>query len=279
MKAHAQSGFPWAFIVLTYAFTWLILLPAVLAAFARQPLPFPLLLLVATAQFGPTVAAFILTWRAEGGHGALSLLKRAFDARIPLPWLLTIFLLPLAVGAIALYASVLSGGPAPTLALLSQPAAIVPMFLFILLLQGPVPEEFGWRGYLLDRLQSRYSALTASVIVGITWGVWHLPLFYIGYLPFPFWSYLIAVVALSILMTWIYNSTGGKLLAALFFHAMFNLSIALFPPMSETAGGDSRGFIVLMLVYALAAALVVVLWGAQTLSRGHRVAGTAMPMR
>lgn len=279
MKTQTQTGFPWAFVAITYGFTWLILLPAVLSTFGALQLPFPILALVAIAQFGPSVAAFLLTFRAEGTRGALNLLKRAFDWRIPLRWLAAIFLLPLGVGAAALYLNLLSGGTLPTLALLSQPAAIVPTFLFILLLQGPVPEEFGWRGYMLDRVQSKYSALTASLVVGATWAVWHLPLFYIGYLPFPFWAYFIAVVALSVLFTWIYNNTGGKLLAALLFHAMFNLSIALFPPM-EASGGETRGFLLLTLLYVLVAALVVALWGAQTLMRGHRrPAGAPMPPR
>jgi CAAX protease family protein len=251
--------FPWAFVALTFGFTWLILLPAVLNTFGALQLPFPILLLVATAQFGPSVAAFILTFHSRGKRGALNLLKRAFDFHIPLRWLAAIFLLPLGIGAVALYLNMLSGGTTPTLALLSQPAAIVPMFLFILFLQGPVPEEFGWRGYWLDRVQSKYNALTASLIVGVTWAVWHLPLFYIGYLPFPFWAYLIAVTALSILFTWIYNNTGGKLLAALLFHAMFNFSVALFPPMD--VNGDARGFLLLALLYVLAAVLVVAMWG------------------
>ena len=274
MKTQTEDRFPWAFVALTFGFTWLILLPAVWSTFAGFSLPFPVLVLVATAQFGPSLTAFVLTFRRGGRRGALDLLKRAFDFRIATRWLAAIFLIPPLVGAGALSLNVLSGGHAPALALLAQPAAIVPTFLFTLLLVGPVPEEFGWRGYLLDRVQGRHGALAASLIVGVIWAVWHLPLFYIGYLPFPFWMYLIAVVALSILFTWIYNNTGGNLLGALLFHTMFNVSIQLFPPM-ELAGGDARGFLILALLYVMTAVLVAALWGAQTLSHGHeRAAGT-----
>ncbi len=267
MKTRAENKFPWAYVVITFGFTWLIMLPAVLSTYGVFQLPFPVLVLIATAQFGPSVAAFVLTYRSEGTRGALGLLKRAFDFHIPWRWLAAIFLIPLLVGAGALYLNMLTGGHVPPLVLLAQPVAIVPTFFFILLLQGPVPEEFGWRGYWLDRVQSRYNALTASLIVGGTWAVWHLPLFYIGYLPFPFWMYLIAIVALSILITWIYNNTGGKLLTALLLHAMFNLSIALFPPM-DLNGGDPRGFMILTLLYVIVAVLVLVRWGVRTLSRG-----------
>lgn len=267
MNIRTNVEFPWRFLAITYAFTWLVLLPAVLASFGMFTLPLPLLALVAIAQFGPSLAAFILVYRQNGTQGVAGLFKRALNFHIPLRWLLAIFVLPLALGGVALYLNGLTGGTVPPLTLLAQPLAVVPVFAFIFFLQGPVPEEFGWRGYLLDRVQARYTALTASLLIGAVWAVWHLPLFVIGYLPFPFWSYLLSVAALSILFTWIYNNTNNNLLTALLFHTMFNLSIQLFPPME--ANGDPRGFYILTAFYVFIAAVVVLLWGAQTLRRGH----------
>lgn len=268
MHAQTKDGFPWAFLALTFGWTWVILLPAALHSVTGLALPVPDILLIALAQFGPSVAAFILVIREDGKSGGLNLLKRAFDPRIPARWLAAIFLLPLGISAAAFYLNIATGGTVPPTELLSQPVAIVPTFLFILFLQGPVPEEFGWRGYFLDRLQSSYGKLYASLIVGVIWAVWHLPLFFIGYLPFPFAIYLVALVSLSILFTWIYNNTGRKLLAALLLHAMFNLTIALLPPMNAN-GGDARGFLILTLLYALAAVPVAAAWRARTLTDGH----------
>lgn len=265
MKSQLANAFPSNFVLLTYGFTWLVLLPAILSVAMGVPLPLPALMLVAIAQFGPSLTAFILTYRHNGRRGVVGMLRRALDPRIPLRWLAVITLLPCLLGAAALALTVLSGGELPPLTLLSQPIAIVPTFVFILLLQGPLPEEFGWRGYLLDRLQLEHSALTASLILGSLWALWHLPLFYLGYLPFPFWAYFFAVVALSVLITWVYNNTGGNLLSALLFHATFNLAIQLFPPMS-LSGGDTRGFLILAALYVLAAGSVVALSGAQTLT-------------
>ena len=142
-----------AFFGLAYGFTWLICLPGVLAGQGLIALPVPTVALIAVAQFGPTLAAFLLAVRAEGRAGAKRLLGRALDWRIPARWLVTTLLLPPALAGLALAVGLAGGAPRPTLPLLAQPLAILPSFLFIFFLQGPVPEEFGWRGYALDRLQ------------------------------------------------------------------------------------------------------------------------------
>lgn len=261
MIQDAENRFPWAYVAISFGFTWLILLPAVLAVSSSLELPFPSILLVAIAQFGPSLAAFILVYRGDGKSGLIRLLKRAVDFRIPFRWLLAIVLVPLALTGTAMYLHVLSGGSLPLSQILPGPAGIPLSFVFIFFLQGPVPEEFGWRGYALDRLQSKYNALTASLIVGFMWGMWHLPLFYIGYLLFPAWAYLIAVLAFSVLFTWLYNNTGGNLLVALLFHTMINLSIALFPPIEQ------QTFLYLTALYVVAALLVTLIWRPQSLSR------------
>ena len=138
-----------------------------------------------------------------------------------------------------------------------------------------MPEEFGWRGYLLDRLQAQSDprhpaaaghprkALAASLIVGVLWAVWHLPAWFMqdAYQSFlPFWAFLICTTAFSVLMTCLYNNTGGSLFGALVFHTMINLSIALFPPVELTSGGSAQGYLVLTALYVLTAAIVAVRW-------------------
>jgi membrane protease YdiL (CAAX protease family) len=261
MTQNAENRFSWCYVAISFGFTWFILLPAVLAASGFLEMPFPSVLLVAIAQFGPSLAAFILVYRSNGKSGLTRFLKRAVNFRIPFRWLVAIVLVPLALAGTAMYLHILTGGSLAPSQILPGPAGIPLTFIFIFFLQGPVPEEFGWRGYALDRLQSRYNALTASLIVGVMWGIWHLPLFYVGYLLFPVWAYLIAVLAFSVLFTWLYNNTGGNLLVALLFHAMINLSIALFPPIEQ------QTFLYLMALYVVAALLVTLIWRPQRLSR------------
>jgi membrane protease YdiL (CAAX protease family) len=226
--------------------------------------------LVAVAQFGPSLAGFVLTYHSDGRAGVVQLLRRAFNFHVPWKWLVAIFLIPPALAGTALAIHVLTGGRAPELQLLSQPVAILPSFFFILLLQGPVPEEFGWRGYLLDRLQSRWSALVASLVLGFFWWLWHLPAYFMqgvaqAYLPQG--AYLTWVLAFSILMTWIYNNTGGNLLAALLFHTMANLANALFPTFELAPAGNQQAYYYLAILTVIAAALVVMIWGPQHLKR------------
>lgn len=258
------SGFPWLFFLLAYAFTWIVLSPA----YFIRPLPVPLVALVAVAQFGPSLAAFGLTIRSSGWPGAGRLAKRALRFRIPLPWLLVVLVLPASLAAAAFYFNILLGNPSPSTPLLAQPIAILTSFFFIFFMQGPVPEEFGWRGYALDRLQAHWSALSSSLILGLVWGLWHLPLFFIPGVSqsyMPFWSFLIMTVALAVLITWVYNNTGGNLLAVLLFHTGINLwSFGVFPPMNLSAGASQSGFFLLTAVYVAAAFLVVAWWGKAT---------------
>jgi membrane protease YdiL (CAAX protease family) len=273
MIEHKNVKFPWAFLLITFGFTWLVLLPGVLASLGLFELRLPMYALVALAQFGPSLTAFLLTFRNDGKAGAIQLLKRALNFHIPWIWLVTIFLIPPLLAGLALVIHVLLGGHLPPLQLLAQPAAILPSFIFILLLQGPVPEEFGWRGYLLDRLQSRWNALIASLILGFFWWLWHLPANFMegvaqAYLPqIP---YLIWILAFSVLMTWIYNNTDGNLLAALLFHTMANLSNALFPTFELTSGGSQPAYYYLAALTVITATLVVAVWGPQQLRRQNK---------
>ena len=105
---------------------------------------------------------------------------------------------------------------------------VIPALLFMLVL-GPV-EEFGWRGLALPLLQRRFTQFWASVILGIIWGIWHLPAFLIGGTPQSEWVFLpffIAAIALSIIMTAIFNASKGSILTAALFH--FQLNNPVFP--------------------------------------------------
>lgn len=265
-----KASFPWAFAFLAVGFSWVVLAPGVLATYHFLTLPVPTLALIAIAQFGSSIAAFVLTYRDEGRAGVVRLFKRALNFHIRWMWLAVIVFLPLGLAAVSLYLNVQTGGQLPALLLLAQPAAIPFVFLFIFFLQGPVPEEFGWRGYMLDRLQSRWSAVASSLILGVVWGIYHLPVFFLegaSLATIPLWAWFIQVLAVAVLTTWLYNNTGRNLLAAMLFHGMVNLSVQVLPPFDLRPGADPRGFFFETALYVVAAGLVAAFWGTRTLTR------------
>jgi membrane protease YdiL (CAAX protease family) len=100
---------------------------------------------------------------------------------------------------------------------------VLPALLFALVI-GPV-EEFGWRGLALPLLQRRYAPLWAALILGGFWGVWHLPSFLLSGTPQSAWSFgpfIIGVLALSVLVTPIFNAANGSILIAALFHYQVN---------------------------------------------------------
>ena len=138
-----------------------------------------------------------------------------------------------------------------------------------LLILGPLSEEIGWRGYALERLQTRWNALTSSLIVGLVWALWHLPLFLIvgtsqHELDIPFMGFLIQMTASSILYTWLYNNTQQSLWSAILLHWLYTYAALVL------SSGIIRSPLyngLEYLPYVLMAAIVVLIWKPQTLSR------------
>lgn len=228
----------WWFFAVAFAFSWAFWIPNALAA---QGMAFPPVLTgflsgpLNPAAFGPLFAAFLLTFLQQGGKGVLELLKRGVDFRFKKIWLAAILLVPLILFGGAVWTAVLAGFRAEDFSVLSNPPYALVGFFVILLTAGPLQEEFGWRGYALPRLQSRFGALIASLIVGFFWWLWHLPAVFIPGRFMTndlvvFLALLVVITLSSILFTWIYNNTNGSVLAAMLTHAAMNWSFWLAMP-------------------------------------------------
>jgi membrane protease YdiL (CAAX protease family) len=141
---------------------------------------------------------------------------------------------------------------------------IIPQFLVAFIFNG-LAEEFGWRGYALPQLQVRWNALVSSLILGILWASWHLPVFLIPGAPLyqtDFWTWAPWIILSSIFYTWIFNNTKGSVLAAALFHAMSNTRIVW---CCGSSIWHSYG------VFLLAVVLIVFLFGAKNLVREQHV--------
>ena len=149
---------------------------------------------------------------------------------------------------------------------ITNPSSIILSILFASLF--PIIEELGWRGYVLDRLQEKHSALISSLILGVVWSLWHLPTFFIrdsyqaglGIGTLAFWLFFAGIVPLTFSFTWIYNSTGRSTLAVILFHSMVNFTGELIA-LSERADNLS---IALWFVVAIG---ITVIWSTKTAAR------------
>ena len=272
------------YFILAFAFTWLFWGLAALGA--QEVIPaLPGLTVIGT--FGPLVAAAIVTAQESGRAGLRALVSRVVRWRVAPIWYGVALLGPLVITLAAMVLEVVFlGGQPPSLgtlirelpsSLLTLVVTAVYMLIFVTL-----GEEVGWRGYALPALQARYSALLASVILGVLWALWHLPVFFnpdTSYSNLPFLLFLVFLVPVAILITWLFNSTGGSVLMAMFFHAVINASDELWKVLPEYSGKISAAeataatvhyYLVLTFVLWVAVVVVVLIYGPRNLSRHPR---------
>ena len=119
--------------------------------------------------------------------------------------------------------------PLSTMSFISA-SSIIPV-LIMDLTSGALGEELGWRAYGLNVLQKKYVPLTASLIIGVIWGLWHLPLMILsGYagldLVYYIIAFMVAVISFSIVITFFYNKSGN-ILIAMWMHFWFNFLLKI----------------------------------------------------
>jgi uncharacterized protein len=183
-------------------------------------------LAIAAATFlGPTLSAFIMTGITEGRIGIRRLLRRYVLWRVGFRWYLFVLLVIPAIevlGAIVVPGALASFQSLTLSLVLTYPIAFVSTFI----LGGPLGEEPGWRGFALPRLQPLHGPLIGSVILGMLWALWHLPLFWSGVWTPPtipnIGMFVLMITALTIIMTWVFNNAKGSLLITMLMHASFN---------------------------------------------------------
>ena len=240
-KHHALA----VYFLLTYAISWAFMIPVAASAqgLLKQQIPYALYYL---ASFGPLAAALIVTAITEGRAGIRTLLSGLLKWRVGIGYVAFSVIAPIVLFGIAVLVTRMTTGAWPDLRLLGQadylPYLGIPGVLILWLLTYGLGEEVGWRGFALPRLQRNRTAASAALILGVFWGLWHLPAFFfrdtyiaMGLLGLPI--FLVSVSFASVVFTWLYNSTGGSLLMVVLFHAVFNwLSVS-------QAGGESSAIV------------------------------------
>ncbi len=226
--------------------------------------------------WGFIIGALVMTGLTLGKNGVITLLKRFLIWRVGGKWYLVAILLVPSLNLLGVvlnaalsqtpidFSTVLAYkifGPSANLMVL-----ILPYLLFDAVTNG---EEMGWRGYVLPRLQAKHSALASSLILGVIWGLWHLPKFMAPGNTGSFAFLMVDTVAKAVFLTWLYNNTGGSLLLTTLAHASWNTA-GMFLPMANTVSGGNMGAsIVALLLLGVAVIVITVLAGPARLSRTH----------
>jgi membrane protease YdiL (CAAX protease family) len=175
------------------------------------------------------------------------------------------------LAAMALHATL--GGQAPNVVALIGALPLVGAISVYMLIFVALGEEVGWRGYALPALQGRNNALLASVVLGVIWTLWHLPLFFnpaTSYSNTTFWVFMVFLLPFPIVYTWIFNSTGGSVLMAMILHAVTNASIGPLwraTPEYSTALSNTNVYLLQAALLWVAAIGLVLVYAASNLSR------------
>jgi len=253
------------FLALTFGITWgvsallFLFYDQIVAIFGELSMTNPLFILLV---YSPGFAGIFLVWRTYGLKGLGSFFRRLTLWHAPGGWWLFLILgIPLIV-----YAGAAIKGS------IAEPFAYSPWYqvfpaMALALFIGPI-EEFGWRGLALPLLQRKFAPFWAGLILGCIWGVWHIPAFLGSGTPQSAWDfgpYFVGIVAMSIILTSLFNTARGSLLLAALFH--FQMMNPAFP--------DAQPWDILLFV--VAAAVIVWVDRRKMFQRGGGVTDVLMP--
>jgi membrane protease YdiL (CAAX protease family) len=245
------------YFLVAYAFTATFDL-LILARFPDAP-SFP-------RDFGPSLAALVLTAAVAGRPGVKRLLRRLVLWRVPVGWYVFVLLgIPAmyVLGILLVPGALRSFTPPSSVGWLLFPGLVG--FVGTLLIGGPLLEEPGWRGFALPRLQHRFGPLAGALILGVLWTTWH----FTEYIASPEFAsvngggltargagvFVLFGISLSVIMTWVFNHTRGSLLVAILLHTAVNWSQLITNELFPAAASNEEGPLA---AYGLAALLLVV---------------------
>lgn len=269
-----------AFFLGAYAYTWIVSAPAVF----MEP-SWTAAILIYVGSFGPPVSAAVVTWFQ--GEDVRAWARQITRWRVGWYWWVVAFALPIAIVGIVTVVLVGIGGPVDLDQTPPSPVLVLVVFLFGLTVSGGLNEEPGWRGFAQPRLNDRYSALTASLIIGVVWAGWHLPYFFAPITPHSEFTlvnqigWFIGILLLSVILAWAYNGTGSVLIVMVL-HAMANTADIILPLAPDLIIVDgiidetavATVVVTQVIVQLLVVVAIVAYYGRNTLACGE-IPGTA----
>jgi uncharacterized protein len=251
------------FYILAFGISWLGMISVVLVSRGIAPVYRPYFLVLSIFYaIGPALAAVIVSQIAYGKTGVWDLLKGLIRWRVGAIW----YIIAMLGSVVPILASQLITkllGLSVTIALPPVELSLYVIFAGAVNFLANTCEEIGWRGFALPHLQKRHNALYATLIVGMLWGLWHLPLIFLGgpMSEYPF-LWFISIAADAFIYTWIYNSTKGSILPVALLHGSGNIVVAFITGVSPIAYA---------LVNCVVAIILIAVLGRVNLSRREKV--------
>lgn len=261
------------YFFLAYAFSWLVSLPYVLNLWSGLPGDYTLGLIL-KQWVGPALAGIVMTRVTAGQEGLRSLRHRCRQWRAGWQWYLFSLL---GVPALILLGIGIQPGVLAGFQGLPQGFWVRYLVYFIIVFFGVgLPEEIGWRGFALPRMQPRFGPLLATFLLGVGWAFWHLFFFLMpdhgggpgtgfGALLKNFSIFFVLVLAMSVLFTWVYNHTRGSIFIAGILHAAIDAPQLVWLPLflevgtSNSTSGETSLDLALLVPFGLLALLIIVL--------------------
>jgi len=264
MSKHLEGRAPFKFFALVYAYAWGLWLPIIFITSGKDlgsNVLSIVLLLEVLGGFAPMIAALTLVIRGHGWKEGWQFIRQVFDFRTKPIYFLFALTVPLVIHIVTHYLAPLFNLevantliPADFMVGVPRWVLAIPYFFFIGILGGG-QEEFGWRGYAQQPLQERFGVLRASLLIGLVWGMFHLPLWFIPGDPHstqPFPAFVILTITVSLVYAFLYNASGQKLIIPVLFHAMWNTAPPLYPFLHQIEGKSETAYWVYAVVNILA---------------------------
>jgi CAAX protease family protein len=223
---------PWAFFALTFAVTWSCWIPIANGLALGSPVG---QLLLYVGVFAPSLVALGLTAARRGPAGVRALLARVLPVPVAARWWAFALGYTAAIKLTAALLHRLVSGQWPRFG--TEPLLLLPLAIAV---STPVQagEELGWRGYALPRLAARLGLAPASMLLGLVWAFWHLPLFFVrGADTYgqSFVLYTVGVLAISVSVAMLYARSDGGLFLPMLLHAAVNNTKDIVPSASPGA--------------------------------------------
>jgi len=236
------------FFILTFVISWLFWTPQI---FIKKEF----FILRVLGTYGPFLAAIIISQIMGGTKQIKTLLRPLLDFKLNIVWYIFCLFSTALIGFTAIGISFSLGSNQFEFNELEKVYLVIPIFFYVLIF-SVLGEETGWRGFALEHMQKIISPLLSSIIIGLLWGVWHLPLFFIEgnfHQTLPIWLFLLQDICLSIVITWLYNSTNKSLFSVHIFHAASNTTLGVLPILPIATNGDMLplySIIILLVIFS-----------------------------